>query len=77
MYIQNQFFHDAYSQSNALIMDSAGEAFLRLLFDPKLTLYLTTLFFLRLARWWRLQTAVAQQMPTVIKTNDTVLMKGK
>jgi hypothetical protein len=35
------------------------------------------LFFLRLARWLRQQTVVAEQMPTVIKTNETVLMKGK
>ena len=43
----------------------------------RLTLYLTTLFFLRLALWLRQHTVVAEQMPTLIKTNDTFLMRGK
>ena len=42
-----------------------------------LTLYLTTLFFLKLALWLRQQTVEAEQIPTVIKTNETFLMRGK
>jgi hypothetical protein len=43
----------------------------------RLTLYLTTLFFLKLALWLRQQTVEAEQIPTVIKTNETFLMRGK
>jgi len=35
------------------------------------------LFFLKLALWLRQQTVEAEQIPTVIKTNETFLMRGK
>jgi hypothetical protein len=41
------------------------------------TLYLTTLFFLRLALWFKQQTVDAELMPTIVKMKEKFLMKGK
>jgi len=46
------------------------------LFENWFTLYLTTLFFLKLALWFKQQTVEAELIPTIIKTNEKFFMKG-